>query len=136
MPIQFLSDTLVKGDFTFQESSFTTINGTGGNSSNFAVDMDADTNNYTLTFFNGSNQLSFSNLAGNIGKAGNIICINPSSVGSFNGASVGAHAYTPGGSFISWDTTADGIAVVSYLVLASNKVLINYVGNFDSYPQP
>ena len=127
MPIQFLSDTLVKGDFTFHESSFTTINGTGGISNNFTVDLNAGTNNYTLTFINGSNQLFWSNLGDNIGKAGNVICINPSSVSSFNGASIDSVAYTPGGSFITWDTTANGIAVVSYLVLASNKVLINYV---------
>ena len=31
---------------------------------------------------------------------------------------------------------ASGIAVISYLVLSSTKVLINYVGNFDSYPAP
>ena len=57
MPIQFLSDTLVKGDFTFHESSFTTINGTGGISNNFTVDLNAGTNNYTLTFINGSGDL-------------------------------------------------------------------------------
>ena len=136
MPLKILSDALVTGDFTFQKSTFTTVNGTGASSSNFTINMDSDTNNYKLTFINGSNQLSFSNLANNKGKAGNIICNNPSSVNNFNGASVGSQAYTPGGSFISWDTTASGIAVVSYLVLDSSKVLINYVGNFEGYPQP
>ena len=135
MPLRFLSDTLVEGDFTFQESSFTTINATSSGYQH-TVDMDADTNNYTLTFRNGTNNITFSNLAGNVGKAGNVICNNPSSVGSFTGASVDSSAYTPGGSFISWDTTASGIAVISYLVLSSTKVLINYVGNFDSYPAP
>ena len=98
--------------------------------------MNSNTNNFTLTFINGSNLLSFSNLGGNVGKAGNLICNNPSSVNNFNGASLGGEAYTPGGSFINWDTTASGIAVISYLVLSSDKVLINYVGNFEGYPQP
>ena len=43
---------------------------------------------------------------------------------------------TPGGSFINWDTTANGIAAISYLVIGANSVLINYVGNFDAYPAP
>lgn len=135
MPIKFLSDTLVNGDFTFQESSFTTITATNSGYQH-TVNMDADTNNYTLTFRNGTNNITFSNLAGNIGKAGNVICNNPSSVSSFTGSAVDSAAYTPGGSFISWDTTANGIAVISYLVLSSTKVLINYVGNFDAYPAP
>ena len=42
-------------------------------------------------------------------------------------------AYTPGGSTISFDTTASTIAVISYLVIASNKVLVNYVGAFKQY---
>ena len=36
---------------------------------------------------------------------------------------------------ISFDTTANKIAIISYIVVASDKVLINYVGDFGSYPQ-
>ena len=135
MPLRFLSDTRVEGELNYQESGFTTITATSSGYQH-TVDMNSNTNNFTLTFRNGTNNISFSNLGGNVGKAGNVICNNPSSVGSFTGASVDSSAYTPGGSFISWDTTASGIAVISYLVLSSTKVLINYVGNFDAYPSP
>ena len=135
MPLKILSNALVTGDFTFQKSTFTTITATSSGYQH-TVDMNSNTNNFTLTFRNGTNNISFSNLGGNVGKAGNVICNNPSSVSSFTGASVDSSVYTPGGSFISWDTTASGIAVISYLVLSSTKVLINYVGNFDSYPAP
>ncbi len=134
MPLRFLSDTRVEGELNYQESGFTTITATNSGYQH-TVDLDSTTNNYTLTFRNGTNNLTFSNASGNIGKAGTVICNNPSSVGSFTGASVDG-AMTPGGSFINWDTTANGIAAISYLVIGANSVLINYVGNFDAYPAP
>ena len=36
---------------------------------------------------------------------------------------------------ISFDTTAGKQAVLSYLIVSSSIVLINYVGDFGSYPQ-
>ena len=66
-------------------------------------------------------------------QSGSIIITNPSSVGSLAFAALPNTAYTPGGSTISFDTTASAIAVISYLIIASNKVLVNYVGAFKQY---
>ena len=106
-------------------------------SNTHTIDFDAHGNNYSITANNATNILSFSNLgADNIGKSGTIVITNPSSVGSLGWAQLPSTAYTPGGGTISFDTTANAIAIISYIVVASNKVLINYVGDFGSYPQP
>ena len=133
MAIQFLKDTLINGHFSFQESAYTTITASGNT---HTIDLTADTNNYKVTANNATNTLAFSNLSAKVvGKTGSIIISNPSSVGSLGWAALPATAYTPGGVAISFDTTSNGIAVISYLVMSANKVLINYVGNFGSYPQ-
>jgi len=105
-------------------------------SNTHTIDFDAHGNNYNITATNATNTIAFSNLgADNIGKSGTIVITNPSSVGSLGWAALPATAYTPGGGTISFDTTANKIAIISYIVVASNKVLINYVGDFGSYPQ-
>lgn len=101
------------------------------------IDFSKAGNNYKISVNNANNTINFSNLnAAKIGKSGSIIITNPSSVGSLNFSELPSTAYTPGGGAISFDTTANGIAVITYIVIASDKVLINYVGDFGSYPQP
>lgn len=101
------------------------------------IDLDKSGNNYKITPTNATNQIVFNNLdATRIGKAGTIMITNPASVGSLGWSALPSTAYTPGGSTINFDTTANAIAVLTYLVVASNKILVNYVGAFDSYPQP
>ena len=105
-------------------------------SNTHTIDFNSDNQNYTITAQNATNTIAFSNLAtADIGKAGNIIITNPGTVTSLAWAALPATAYTPGGAAISFDLTAGKIAVLSYLVIASDKVLINYVGNFGAYPQ-
>tara|TARA_R100001015_G_C4634812_1_gene202200 strand:+ start:2512 stop:2913 length:402 start_codon:yes stop_codon:yes gene_type:complete len=133
MAIQFLQDTLINGHFSFQESAFTSVVASGNT---HTVDLTADTNNYKVIANNATNTLAFSNLSDKvIGKTGSIAIQNPASVGSLGWAALPATAYTPGGVAISFDTSSNGIAVISYLVMSANKVLINYVGDFGSYPQ-
>ena len=101
------------------------------------IDLDKSGNNYKITPTNATNQIVFNNLdATRIGKAGTIMITNPASVGSLGWSELASTVYTPGGSTINFDTTANAIAVLTYLVVASNKILVNYVGAFDSYPQP
>ena len=91
-------------------------------------------NNQIVNANNATNTIAFSNLsADKIGKSGNIIINNPASVGSLAWAALPSTAYTPGGATISFDTNASSVSIMSYLVIASDKVLINYVGNFKSY---
>ena len=106
-------------------------------SNTHTIDFSKAGNNYKISVNNAASTINFSNLnAAKIGKSGSIIITNPSSVGSLSFNELPATAYTPGGGSISFDTTANGIAVITYIVIASDKVLINYVGDFGSYPQP
>jgi hypothetical protein len=139
MALQFLQDlkvtsgTLEASDFKFQSSSFTDINHT---SNTHTVGFNLPTNNFTITAQNATNTIAFSGLSSSvIGKSGTIVITNPASVGSLGWAALPATAYTPGGVAISFDTTANKIAVLTYFIAASDKVLINYVGDFGSYPQ-
>jgi|TARA_R100000084_G_scaffold86423_2_gene41042 hypothetical protein len=103
-------------------------------SNTHTIDFNADNQNYNVTANNAANTIAFSNLAAaDVGKQGTIIITNPSSVGSLSFAALPNTAYTPGGSTITFDTTADAIAVITYMVIASNKVLVNYVGGFKQY---
>ena len=139
MALQFLQDlkvtsgTLEASDFKFQSSSFTDIN---HSSNTHTVNFALPTNNFTITAQNATNTIAFGGLTSSlIGKSGTIVITNPASVGSLGWAALPATAYTPGGVAISFDTTADKIAVLTYFIAASDKVLINYVGDFGSYPQ-
>ena len=121
----------INGEFNFKKSGFTSIT---ASSNSHAVDFSTNTNNYNITATNATNTITFSGLSSSvIGKSGSIIITNPSSVGSLAFAALPNTAYTPGGSTISFDTTASAIAVISYLIIASNKVLVNYVGAFKQY---
>ena len=100
------------------------------------VDLNTTVNNYNITANNAANTLTFANANGNvIGKTGTIVITNPSSVGSLSWAAFAATIYTPGGGAINFDTTANKIAVLNYFVAATDKILVNYVGNFGPYPQ-
>ena len=134
MAIEFLNDANIAGELNFQKSGFTTITHSGNT---HTVDFSAKTNNYSITAQNAANTITWSNLGdGVVGKSGIITITNPGSVGSLSFQPLPATAYTPGSSEISWHAGANAIAVLSYFVIASNKVLINYVGAFGSYPQP
>lgn len=115
------------------EQPFVTITASGNT---HTVDFSKPGNNYKITANNATNTIAFSNLSNDLqGKSGNIIIDNPSSVGSLGWAALPATSYTPGGGTISFDTTASKQAVLSYLIVSSSIVLINYVGDFGSYPQ-
>ena len=100
------------------------------------IDLDSDENNYYITAQNATNTLTITNYNTNIGKSGTIVITNPSTTGSLAWAALQAQVYTPGGSTISFNLTANKIAILTYFVAATDKILVNYVGNFGSYPQP
>jgi hypothetical protein len=100
------------------------------------IDLDSDENNYYITAQNATNTLTLTNFATNIGKSGSIIITNPSLTGSLAWAPLQSQVYTPGGSTISFNLTANKIAILNYFVTFADKILVNYVGNFGSYPQP
>jgi hypothetical protein len=113
----------------------------GSNNEIHNIDFAADHANYTLAPGNvANNKITFTNLgAGVVGKNGSIIIQNPSAVGSYTWQGAGclpATAFTPGGQQISFNTTASKTAIITYFIVASDKVLINYAGGFSAYEQP
>ena len=130
MAIQIYSPIGTRGQFE-------NIVAVTGSSNTFTIDFDAAGNNYSFTTGNAATTINFSNLdADVVGKSGTIVITNASSTGSLSFQQLPTKAYTTGGSEISWHTGANAISVLSYFIIASNKVLINYVGAFGSYPQP
>jgi hypothetical protein len=123
-------DVDIDGELNFQKTGFTTIT---GSSNTFNINFATETNNYKFTLDNAACTIAFANLTNVVGKSGNIIITNPSSVGSLSVGNLPSEAYSPGGATINWDTNASSVSILSYFILASDKVLINYVGNFKSY---
>ena len=88
--------------------------------------------NFKFTVANAASQTIALTIASeNIGQSGNIIITNPSSVGSLAFAALPSYMKTPSGATVNFDTTADKIAVISYIVLATDSVLVNYIGDFS-----
>lgn len=127
----FAADVDVEGRLDFMRTGFTAISSA---SSTFTINFASTGNNFQITLDNAANTIAFSNLSSSvIGRHGNIIITNPSSVGSLSVGNLPSTAYSPGGATINWDTNASSVSILSYFILASDKVLINYVGNFKSY---
>ena len=143
MALPILSDVGIKGGltidggFSFQQQTSTTVSRTN---SRFDVDFDADANYYILNAVGGlaaGHSIGFSNISSNVGQSGTFVINNDgtNTIAWLSTAALPATAYTPGGSAITFNVTASKIAVMTYFIASSTKVLINYVGNFSSYPQ-
>jgi len=88
-----------------------------GATNNFMVNMTADT-----TF-------SFSNLSSSIGCSGNIIIVQDATGG--RDFTLPSEAKKPiNGATIVQNTGANEISVLSYYVMSSSQVLVNYIGDF------
>ena len=95
--------------------SATTLNFASAN--NFLVNMSADT-----TF-------TWSNLSGAVGCSGNIIIVQDGTGG--RDFTLPSEAKTPiDGATIVQNTGANEISVLSYYVMSSSQVLVNYIGDF------
>lgn len=145
MAIPILSDVGIKGsltidgDFSFQRQSSKSITHSSGV---FAIDFSDDANYYICTVVNESfvdHSISFSNISSNVGQSGTIIINNPNVVStnfiSWDSPALPNTAYTPGGSAITFGQGSQAIAVMTYFIVSSTKVLVNYVSGFSSYPQ-
>jgi len=107
-----------------------------GDAHTHTINLTLQANNYNVTAVNAPNKIIFSNTTGDvIGKTGTIVITNPSTVNLLSWEAFASIVYTPGGGSINFDTTADKIAVLNYFVASQTKILVNYVGNFGSYPQ-
>tara|TARA_R100001244_G_scaffold95482_1_gene71602 strand:+ start:899 stop:1636 length:738 start_codon:yes stop_codon:yes gene_type:complete len=87
--------------------------------------------NFQFTANNAASQVIALTVASeNVGQSGTIIITNPSSVGSLAYSALPSYMITPESATINFVTTANAISIISYYVYATDKVLVNYVGNF------
>jgi len=63
-----------------------------------------------------------------IGQAGSIIIKNTAT--TTPAANLPSNLKTPGGRSIAWQTDAGDVAVLSYLVVDTGTVIVNYIGDF------
>ena len=91
------------------------------------IDLSAK-NNYNLTL-TGNVTLTPTNLTGREGQSGLIALIQDSSGG--HSITLNSLFKTPRGDSITFDTTANGIALMSYYVVNTSNVAVNYLGPFS-----
>ena len=73
--------------------------------------------------------ITSSNEASNIGQSGVIVLVQDGTGGRT--VSLPPEWKTPRGDAITFDTTADDVNMISYYVLSSTEVAINYMGDFS-----
>mgnify|MGYP000117635389 FL=1 len=127
----------ISEEFSFQNQKSKTVT---HNSGVFAIDFNEKANFYICAAVNQSSvnhSFTFSNISSNVGQSGTIIINNPNENSNLTWASPALPntAYTPGGSAITFGTGTLTVAVMTYFIATSTKVLINYVSGFASYPQ-
>lgn len=86
---------------------------------NFIINAAAATNTIALTV-----------ASENVGQSGTIV-INNASSGTVAFAALPSYMLTPDGASVNFVTTNSAVSLISYLVVATDKVLVNYVGNFS-----
>mgnify|MGYP001223780003 CR=1 FL=1 len=91
------------------------------------VDLSTSANhNITIT---GNITLTPTNFAGRKGQSGIITLIQDSSGG--HSITLNSLFKTPRGDSISFDTSADGVSLMSYYVIDATRVAVNYLGPFS-----
>ena len=97
------------------------------NASNvFAVDL-SDNINFILEA-SGVWAITVTAAADQVGQAGNIIIKNTAVT---TPASLPSNLKTPNGSTIAWQTDSGDVAIISYFVVDTSTILVNYIGNFS-----
>ena len=90
----------------------------------------ADNDNHNITVGNEATTIALTVASGDVGKTGMIVLTNPASVGSLSFVALPSYMLTPSGATINFVTSANSVSIISYYVHATDKVLVNYVGNF------
>jgi len=103
---------------------------TASDSSNTHTCTLTDNDNFNIAAANAATTIALVVATENIGQSGIITITNPASVGSLSFVALPSYMLTPSGATINFDTSANGVSVISYYVLATDKVLCNYIGNF------
>ena len=121
---EFAGDVKVTG--SIMRGSITTAT----NASNTHTCTLADNDNFNIAVANAATTIALTVVSADIGKSGIITITNPASVGSLSFVALPSYMLTPSGATINFVTSANAVSVISYYVLATDKVLCNYIGNF------
>ena len=89
-----------------------------------------DNDNFNIAEENEATTIALVVASENVGQSGIITITNPASVGSLSFVALPSYMLTPSGATVNFVTTANAVSVISYYVLATDKVLCNYIGNF------
>lgn len=92
----------------------------------FNIDF-ADNLNFILEA-SGSYSIAVTVGADQIGQAGNIIIKNTAATVP---AALPAIMKTPNGDLVVWQTDSGDLAIISYFIVDTSNVLVNYIGNFS-----
>ena len=87
--------------------------------------------NFGITAANEANELEFTVATENIGQSGIVIITNPGTVDSLSWIGLAVKFKTPSGATINHVVTTAAVSILSYYILATDKILINYVGDFS-----
>jgi len=92
----------------------------------FAVDL-SDNDNFILEA-SGTWAITVAVTSDQIGQAGNIIIKNTAVTSP---ASLPSNLKTPNGDTIAWQTDSGDVSIISYFVVDTSTILVNYVANFS-----
>lgn len=120
-------DFSVGGDLSVTGITTSTANSVTASGASTTIDMTAS--NFHVITMNASTTFTFSNLADAVTASGTFIIKQDATGGrSFT---LPASCKTPvGGASIVQSTGANTTSILSYIVVSSTEVLVNYVGNF------
>lgn len=114
----------------YNTNSITSVTASSaGGTSTHTCDLSVN-ENFSLTIANEANTIALTVASKNIGQAGCIILNNPSSVGSCTYTSLPSYMKVPAGANVNFSVAANAVSVISYIVVATDKVLINYISEF------
>lgn len=92
----------------------------------FAIDL-SDNENFILEAA-GTWAMDVTVTTGQIGQAGNIIIKNTAITSP---ASLPSNLKTPNGDLVAWQTDSGDVSIISYFVVDTSTILVNYVANFS-----
>jgi hypothetical protein len=90
--------------------------------------LNLNTNNNFLLNASGIYSIAMTITSANIGQSGAIIINNTAAT---TAGALPSYMLTPEGATLDWVNTSGAVSIISYFVIATDKVLCNYVANFQ-----
>ena len=116
----------VNGGAFIDEALYRSVTTVTKSLNTFAIDL-SDNDNFLLNA-SGTYYITMTITSDNIGQSGTIIINNTATTSA---QALPSYMLTPEGASVSFVNTSGAVSIISYFVLATDKVLCNYVGNFQ-----